>query len=400
MATDVSPFGIFQKKEAFRRAVRWHANEMLCGLVGRQFSGHQDRVTAVQYHPSKGYYLVSGSADSVVKIWDVRRKSCLLSFKGHNKQVTQCSFSPDGKWICAGFGDGEVKLWDIGSRSLLKTFREHRGRITGIEFHPEECLMATSSSDGSVRLWDLENSETIEKIGPEKTEVRCIQFSAHGDCLLSAIPDGLRSHGWEPYQLHDSVSIPWSHIRDMSIWHMHKKLVACTMNQTRVAVWLVDLKKIRPFAPQDPPPHKEEEQPKKRGKGETIPALKIDPILEMRDSDSSARTTTSGRYSEKYSAIGTERSGMGPFSREPSVDSERVRGKPSTDRASSKASSRTSLALDLSDVQRPCHGSSSTADQPSVPPPVPQTPYPQSPFHERCPFASLPFLSLFCLGRQ
>lgn len=392
---ELSQFGTFLKKKAKM------SKECVCSifcviLVGRQFSGHQDRVTTVEYHPSKGYYIVSGAADSIVKVWDVRRKSCLHSFKGNSKSVTQSSFSPDGKWICTGYADGEVKLWDIRTRKLLHTFRQHKGRISGIEFHPTECLMATASYDGSVRLWDLETAETVEKIGPERNEVRCIQFSKEGDFLLTALPDGLKSHGWEPYTLHDAVSIPWTHVVDMAIWQYHKKLVVCTCDQTRVGVWLVDLKKLRPFSMKDVP---KEEGSKSSRKGESVPALKFDSIMEMRDSDSSARTSTSGRYSEKYSAFSTERSGKAlSFSIDPDsdrvkskslaerslsvrsnskeLDSERVRFKTLTERSSTvKPLPRTPQKLDLSEVQRPfC--------PPNLEPsPKPQCPLPPS--HDR-----------------
>lgn len=305
-------------------------------------------MTSVQYHPSKGYYILSGSADSVVKVWDVRRKSCLHSFKNNGKHVTHSAFSPDGKWICAGYADGEIKLWDIRMRKLLQSFREHRSRISGLEFHPTECLMATASYDGSVRLWDLESSETVEKIGPERHEVRCIQFSPEGDCLLSALPDGLRSHGWEPYQQYDSVSIPWTHVHDMAISRAQKKLVVCTVDQTRVGVWLVDLKKLRPFASSE---QSKKEEGKKQ-KVESIPELKIGSVFDMRDSDSSARTTTSGRYTDKYSAFSTERSGKTLFAKD--TDSERLRNKTLTERtSSSKSQSRTPHKLDLSELPRP-----------------------------------------------
>jgi len=279
--------------------------------------------------------------------------------------VTQASFSPDGKWICAGFENGEVKLWDLRGRKLLKTFREQRSRISGIEFHPTECVLATSSFDGTVRLWDLENFETIEKIGPEGSQVRCIRFSQNGECLLSATPNGLKSQAWEPYVLHEEVVVPWNHVCDMNISYSRKRLVVCTKEKNKVGVWLVSTKKLKPFSYQEQ--ERGDKEPK-TCRSESIPSLKIEhPFFDSRDSDSSARTTTSGRYSDKYLLFSTERSGRTPYSKD--SDSDRYINKGNVDRSmseperlrlksvervpSNKSSSRTPHKLDLSGLQSP-----------------------------------------------
>lgn len=80
-------------------------------LAGRTFDGHQTAVKTVQFHPSKGYYIVSGAIDASVKIWDARRKACIHTFTGRSsKATTYTTFSPDGKWITAGFANGEVEV--------------------------------------------------------------------------------------------------------------------------------------------------------------------------------------------------------------------------------------------------------------------------------------------------
>lgn len=43
--------------------------------------------------------------------------------------------------------------------------------------------------------------------------VRGITFSSGGECLLSAVQDGLRVWGWEPVRQHDTVEVPWAKVR-------------------------------------------------------------------------------------------------------------------------------------------------------------------------------------------
>lgn len=55
-------------------------------LLNRSLSGHQVNTCALQYHPY-GDFIVSGSIDSSMKVWDVRNKSCIQTYTGHTKEV-------------------------------------------------------------------------------------------------------------------------------------------------------------------------------------------------------------------------------------------------------------------------------------------------------------------------
>jgi WD40 repeat protein len=75
-------------------------------------------------YDQEGKYLVSGSTDTNVKIWDLRTKSSIRTLKGHTKPVNCVSFSPDGKWIASGGDDGclkvEVRIYVIDLGNLIR----------------------------------------------------------------------------------------------------------------------------------------------------------------------------------------------------------------------------------------------------------------------------------------
>jgi WD40 repeat protein len=63
----------------------------------------------IDFHPF-GEFFASGSLDTNIKIWDIRRKSCIHTYKGHTRGVNVLRFTPDGKWVVSGGEDNSVKV--------------------------------------------------------------------------------------------------------------------------------------------------------------------------------------------------------------------------------------------------------------------------------------------------
>lgn len=57
------------------------------GKLVRSLNGHLVNTCSISYHPY-GEYVASGSADTSMKVWDVRGKRCIQTYSGHTKEVT------------------------------------------------------------------------------------------------------------------------------------------------------------------------------------------------------------------------------------------------------------------------------------------------------------------------
>lgn len=75
--------------------------------------GHMRSVRSLDYHPFGGEYIVSGSNDTSVRLWDIRSNQCIKKYRGHMANVNSVKFSPDGSWIASGGTEGSVIIWDI-----------------------------------------------------------------------------------------------------------------------------------------------------------------------------------------------------------------------------------------------------------------------------------------------
>ena len=64
--------------------------------------GHTTSVNCFGVYPEDNTKLVSGSYDTLIKLWDVRDKNCSATLKKHNQQINSLAISPDGNLLLSG----------------------------------------------------------------------------------------------------------------------------------------------------------------------------------------------------------------------------------------------------------------------------------------------------------
>ncbi|CAD5206328.1 unnamed protein product [Bursaphelenchus okinawaensis] len=84
----------------------------------RIFCSAQEDVTGLDFHPNCNY-VVGGSDDHDVYVWDVLNAACVRKFSGHKAPVHTVKVSPDGRYIISVSTDGLMNVWDLGQQKLL-----------------------------------------------------------------------------------------------------------------------------------------------------------------------------------------------------------------------------------------------------------------------------------------
>lgn len=88
---------------------------------------------------------------------------------GHRAGVFCLAFDKTNLRLLTGSDDTLVKVWDARRGYLIHTIRGHFSVINDIAINEENTLIATASSDGYVRVWRMDNFQPVAALKSQTT---------------------------------------------------------------------------------------------------------------------------------------------------------------------------------------------------------------------------------------
>lgn len=133
-----------------------------------------------------GGFVVSGSDNETVEIWNWETGEMLHRLVGHSKAVAGVAVSPDGSSVVSASYDKTLRVWDLKSGHLLRVLEGHASAVNCVAVSPDGRLILSGSRDHTLRIWNRVTGEVVTSFFCDAEVSSCVFSAPHeiiaGDC--------------------------------------------------------------------------------------------------------------------------------------------------------------------------------------------------------------------------
>ncbi len=154
------------------------------GFAHAQLRGHGGAVRAIAISLD-GLEAVSGSFDTSVIRWSLRKNTAEQVLRFHEGAVNAVAFLGDGRIASSG-EDARIALWKRGESEPSIVLAGHTAPVAALSVSPDGASLASASWDRTARLWPLKRAGDPRVFEGHTQPVNAVAFSRDGSALITA----------------------------------------------------------------------------------------------------------------------------------------------------------------------------------------------------------------------
>ena len=194
-------------------------------------SGHFDRISKLEYHPSG--YLLSGSFDCTFRMWDITTNQNVLIQDGHAKGISSISLHPDGSLLSTADLGGICRLFDLRTGKAIFDMKRHIKQVNCSDWHRDGWTLATGSEDGSVCIWDIRSKKISYSIPAHGKIITSVKFQKQGAFLLtSSFDNSIKFFSCKDWGLLNTLTLHEDKVASVTISEDSKFLVSTCFDKS------------------------------------------------------------------------------------------------------------------------------------------------------------------------
>ncbi len=166
----------------------WDANT---GKLLQNFTIANDKIQSVDFNPNSKT-VIGCTEDGVLYEWDIYSGKMLNTIINNDEMMSVCTFNPNGKTIAIGYSYHyknfcEIVLYNYETKKITAQFKAHKEKIHKLIFSPDGKQIASSSYDQTLKIWDAVTGKMISEKDvstPKDLFIRSLNYNKDGTQLL------------------------------------------------------------------------------------------------------------------------------------------------------------------------------------------------------------------------
>ncbi|EGU11351.1 Wdr5 protein [Rhodotorula toruloides ATCC 204091] len=103
-------------------------------------------IASVRFTPNSKF-LFTSTLDSTIRLWDYQADKVVKAYTGHvnRKYCIPAIVTADGRYLLAGSEDHKVVMWNIQTREIVSSWIAHKDVVMAVAHHPTQGILATGA---------------------------------------------------------------------------------------------------------------------------------------------------------------------------------------------------------------------------------------------------------------
>lgn len=135
-------------------------------LLGSLGSDQPDAIEAIAVR-ADGELFASGGESGIIYLWDLNLNTFTslpdsvpcVTIAAHSKAITHLAFAHQGNFLISGSVDGSIKIWQPGNDTPLSSLnlndpeQGEMARLLSLTLSPDDGTLVAGGSDGRIKIW-------------------------------------------------------------------------------------------------------------------------------------------------------------------------------------------------------------------------------------------------------
>lgn len=230
----ISPNGQYIVSGSHDGAIKIY--ELNTGKLINTLAGHKNYIWSLAISPD-GEYIASSSDDYTMKIWELSTGKLINALKADNSIIRSVIFSPDGQYIISGTEDKNIMIWKLNTGKLIKTLTGHYKLVNSVAVSPDQQHIVSGSSDKTIKIWEVDTGKSINTLTKHNDWVNSVIISPNGQYIVSGSRDNTIKI-WEltTGQLLNTLTGHQKSVKSVVVSPDGQYIVSCSEDET-IKIW-------------------------------------------------------------------------------------------------------------------------------------------------------------------